>query len=354
LVGIGLVTIGVLWVMLRLFVVVIPVVVALLLTALLAPLARRLVGRGLPPLAAVWVVMLSLFGLLALAVWWIVPSVTSEATTLSSSISGGFTRIENWLVTGPLGLSSTRVDGWSTSLRSQVGSFESQFAKGALSRTPLALELVAGSVVALVLTFFFLKDGAELVARNAVLRAPHRRARLDGVWDAFSGYAQGLVVNAAVNALVIGVALVILRVPLAMPIAALTFAASFVPVIGAIVSGAIAALVALVAVGPAPALVLVGVTIGIHHLEGYVVGPLVIGRHTGLHPIVLILALIVGVKLGGVPGGFLAGPIAAASVGWLAGGNRGIAGASNPAASTAADVALPNPPAGEPDPHTTS
>ena len=47
------------------------------------------------------------------------------------------------------------------------------------------------------------------------------------------------------------------------------------------------------------------------------VGPLIIGRATGIHPAVLILSVIVGAKLGGVPGAFLAGPVAAAIAGWL-------------------------------------
>ncbi|MDH4278243.1 MAG: AI-2E family transporter [Acidimicrobiia bacterium] len=62
----------------------------------------------------------------------------------------------------------------------------------------------------------------------------------------------------------------------------------------------------------------IAVTIGIHHLEGYVVGPLIIGRATGLHPTVLILSVIVGTKLGGVSGAFLAGPFAAAIAGYVA------------------------------------
>ena len=112
----------------------------------------------------------------------------------------------------------------------------------------------------------------------------------------------------------------ILGVPLAAPIAAITFVASFVPLAGAIVSGAVASLVALVAVGPGTALIVVGVTIAIHHLEAYIVGPRVIRHGTGLHPVVLILSLVVGISLAGIAGGFLAGPIAAAVSGWFSGG----------------------------------
>ncbi len=318
LLGVGLVLASSVWLMLRLIVVVVPVVVALLLTAFLLPVAKRLQAAGIPKLASTWFLVLGLLGIIAGSIWWIVPSATSEAANLSASVSDGFTRIEDWLVSGPLGLSKLRVEGWGTSLRSQVGSFESQVAKGALAQTPLALELVAGTVLVIVLTFFFVKDGAALAARLSLRADPRRVRQLARTWAAFSGYAKALVVNAAVNAIVIGAALALLGVPLALPIAVVTFAASFVPIIGAIVAGTMAALVALVAAGPGTALVMVAVTVLVHHLEGYVVGPIIIGRHTGLHPVVLILALIVGVAVGGIAGGFLAGPIVSAASGWLA------------------------------------
>ncbi|MGB5756124.1 MAG: AI-2E family transporter [Acidimicrobiales bacterium] len=315
--GIGLVTVGALWVLLRLFVIAVPLVVALLLAALLRPAADRLQAAGLSRVLAAWVVILGLLllgGALALLV---VPSVVAEAPNLSSSVSGGLTRVEDWLVTGPLGVDKATATGWADQLRSETGSFSSQVAKGALARTPFAVELVAGAIVSVVLAFFFVKDGAGIGGRFVPVGGSDRHRRLSSLWAAVTGYARALVVNAAVNATVMGIALAVLGIPLALPIAGVTFVASFVPIVGAVVSGVIAALVALVAVGPGAALVIVGVTVGIHHLEGYVVGPLIIGRATGIHPAVLILSVIVGAKLGGVPGAFLAGPVAAAIAGWL-------------------------------------
>jgi predicted PurR-regulated permease PerM len=317
--GVGLAVAGAIWVTLRLLVVVVPLVVAVLLTTLLWPPARWLRRRGWRPLAATWSVMLGTFAVLGGMLAWIVPTVSGQATSLRTSVGDGVTRVEDWLVTGPLGISQARVDVWSSDLRTQFGSFESQLAKGALARTPFVLEIVAGIVLSFVLVFFFLQDGPGWRQRIAVDDARPLGRRIDAVWSSLTGFARGLVVNAAVNAIVLGVALGVLGVPLAAPIAAVTFVASFVPLVGAIVSGAVAALVALVAVGPGTALIVVAVTVVIHHLEAYVVGPRVIKHGTGIHPAVLIVSLVIGISIAGVPGGFLAGPTAAVAHGWLTG-----------------------------------
>ena len=319
LLGAGLAVVGALWVTLRLLVAVVPLVIAVLLTTLLWPPARWLRQRGWRPLAATWAVVLGTLAVLGGMLAWIVPTVSGQATSLRTSVGDGITRVEEWMVTGPLGISQQRVDAWSADLRTQFGSFESQLAKGALARTPFVLEIVAGIVLSFVLVFFFLQDGPGWKERLPLHDDHPVRGRLDAVWASLTGFARGLVVNAAVNAIVLGVALALLGVPLAAPIAAITFAASFVPLVGAIVSGAVAALVALVAVGPGTALVVIGVTIVIHHLEAYVVGPRVIKHGTGIHPAVLILSLVVGISIAGVAGGFLAGPTAAAVQGWITG-----------------------------------
>jgi len=96
-----------------------------------------------------------------------------------------------------------------------------------------------------------------------------------------------------------------------VPIGVLTFFGGFFPIVGAIAVGALAALVALVAKGPVAALVVVGVTIVIHNVEGYLVGPLVSRAAVRLHPVAVLLALAVGGVLAGIIGAFVAVPTAA-------------------------------------------
>lgn len=317
LLAVSAVAAGGVWVAVRFLEVIVPVVVAALITSLVWPASRWLQEHGVPRLAATWAILLGMLAAVGGALWWIIPTISNRAANLQSSVGGGLTRVEDWLVTGPFGFSRSRIDGWSTDLRGQFSSFESTAARGLLTKAPLIIHLVGGIVLTIVLVFFFLHEGKNWHRRLPSIVGDTTEARLLNVWDSLTGFSRGLVINAFVNAVVLGVALAILGVPLAGPIAAVTFVASFVPIIGAIVSGAVAALVALVAVGPGAAFVVVIVTVLIHHLEGYVVGPRVIGKRTGLHPVVLILALVIGIRVAGVAGGFLAGPIAAAASGWF-------------------------------------
>jgi predicted PurR-regulated permease PerM len=314
-VGIGVAAAAGFWLIGRLMAIVIPVVVALMLASLLFPLVRALQARGIPSLVAVWTALLGLLGVLFGAAAWLVPVVSGETGAFRTSVGSGVDRVESWLVTGPLHLDQARVAAWGDSLRAQFGSFESDVAKGALARTPWAFEVVGGTVLAAVLLFYLLRLAADPPRPPWI--SPAVRYYAAAMWDTLGGFTRGLVVNAFVNALVLGIAVFVLGVPLAAPIAAVTFLASFVPIVGAIVSGALAALVALVAVGPVAALIVVAVTVAIHHLEAYVVGPLIIGHRTGLHPVALIVAVAIGLKLAGVAGAFLAGPMMAAGSGWL-------------------------------------
>lgn len=306
------------WLVPRILLLAVPIVVAGLATALLLPLSDVLQRRGVPRVLATWLVLLAAIGCVAGAAALLVPAVTNDSNGLQTSLSDGVTNVENWLVSGPLGFSQTAVDGWATDLRTQTTSLNSTLSQGALSTAPLVLHAVTGTILSLVLTFFFMKDGASLGSQLQRRLAPDKWPRVANSWSAITGFARGLVINGLVNATVLGIALAILGVPFALPLAAITFAASFIPVAGAIVSGLLAALIALVAMGPLTAAIVVVVTVVIHHLEGYIVGPIIIGRRTGLHPVSLILSLLVGSIVAGIPGAFIAGPIAATVSGWYA------------------------------------
>src|SRR5262249_55212239 len=150
----------------------------------------------------------------------------------------------------------------------------------------------------LVTTFFFVKDGERLF--RGAIRVWGRRRSGDLlelgtlVWRTLSGYVRGTTINGIVNGVLMGLGLYLLGVPLSVPLGVLTFFGAYFPIVGAIASGAVAALVALAANGPVTALVVVGLTVLIHNLEGYLVGPLVLGRAVHLHPLVVVLAIAAG------------------------------------------------------------
>ena len=299
----------------RLLVVVVPVVVAAMLTTVLAPPARWLRDRGWPPALATWAVFLVTFLVVGGLLAWLIPTVGGQVDSLQKSANSGIDEIKHWLSTGPLQLGRHRVDHDINQLGDELGSRAGGLA---LQGATLLLELLVGLLLSLVTCFFFIKDG-ERISGAALKLAPSTRTdelRVLGrrAWATLTGYVRGTTINGLVNGIVMGIGLAVLGVPLALPLAVLTFFGAYFPIIGSIVTGGVAALVALAALGPVTALVVIGLTVLVHNIEGYLIGPLVLGRAVHLHPLAVLLALAAGGVIAGIIGAFLAVPVTAVAV----------------------------------------
>jgi putative heme transporter len=290
----------------RMMLVVLPVIISVLLTTLLSPVAGRLrAHRWRPAPAALAATLLGLvvfFGLWAL----IIPGVLSQADELRSNVQEGIGQAVGALK--PLGVNRADADH---AIDGALESGQGQILTGALLLTQWA----AAIVLIVVLTFFFVKDGAAIwnwivelfhEDRQPVINEAGARA-----WSALSVYVQGVFLVATIDAVLIGAGLLILGVPVAMPLIVLTFVAAFFPIVGAFTAGAAAVLVALVANGLATALVILAIIVVVQQLEGNVFYPIVVGRKLSLHPVGILLALTAGGVLAGVAGAFLAMPVAA-------------------------------------------
>jgi predicted PurR-regulated permease PerM len=96
-----------------------------------------------------------------------------------------------------------------------------------------------------------------------------------------------------------------------VPLAALVFLGAFVPIIGALLAGGAAVLIALVANGPVTALIVLGIIIAIMQLEGHVLQPLLLGRAVKLHPLAVVLVIAAGLIVAGIAGALFAVPLLA-------------------------------------------
>jgi putative heme transporter len=302
----------------RLRVVVLPVFVALFACTVLAPAASVLKRRGLPPLAAAGVVFLVAATLLALVGFVIVPPFIDQFGELGEATRLAIDDLREWLRTGPLQLTDSDIDQAVESAQQQIGERQSDIATGALSGATVAIEVVIGTVVALVLTFFFVKDGDQMIAWGlSQLRestATHARAIGRRAWRTLTGYFRGVTIDGAIEAVLIGLALVVLGVPLALPLAVITFFGGYFPLVGAILAGVLAATVALVSVGPGAALAVVVIAILVQNVVSNLVDPLVMGRTVHIHPVVVLLAVTTGGILGGIVGAFVAVPVTAVAL----------------------------------------
>src|SRR6478609_10405025 len=284
----------------RLTLIVIPVLIALVLAAAISPLVRLMRRKGVPPFLATIVALLALLALVAVlagVVWLVVAAVVNQWPELRDQAIDGFDELQAYVESLPFQITEEQIQ----SVRdSAVGLLQSDaVGSGALAGVSQTVDFVAGFFVMVVVLFFFLKDGPQIW--EFLLRPFHgaryeRGQRIgDSTVTTLGGYVRGTAIVALVDAVAIGIGLAIVGVPLVIPTLA----------------GILCALVALVAVGPVEALIVVAIVIAVNQLEGDLLQPVVMGRTLRLHPLVILVALTAGTVLAGLTGAVLAVPIAA-------------------------------------------
>lgn len=302
------------WLTARLTVVIVPAAVALVLSALLAPVVERLAER-LPRLLATWLVLLMSVALLGGVGFALGSSIAGAFDDVTSEFDDAVVDIEEWLQVGPLGLSADTIDSLSESASDVIDRIGSGLLDEPATTARLAVEVIAGVFLMVVLLFFFLKDGPKLwswlLSRVRPVRRPTVDASGRAAISSLQGWIRGVAITGVVDGVLIGGAMLILGVPAAVPVAVLTLAASFFPIIGATLAGALAVLIALSSNGVATAVILGVVVLIVQQVEGDVILPMVMQRQVSLHPIVILVSLAAGGSLGGILGALVAVPLAA-------------------------------------------
>ena len=296
--------------------VVIPLLLALILAAAIAPFVNWLRRKGWPGALATGTSFLLLLAVFGGLVTGIVFAVRSEWSTLVDQAVAGFDELYSMVQDGPFAFDDSVI----SDARDSVLEFatSSTVGNGAIAGISAAGSFATGFVLMAVVLFFFLKDGDKIW--SFILRwfrgERREKAALAGArtMEVLGGYVRGTAIVAAVDAVCIGAALFILGVPLALPLAVIVFVGAFIPLVGATAAGVLAALIALVANGPVVALIVVIVIIAVNQLEGNFLQPVVMGRTLSIHALVILLALTAGTILAGIIGAILSVPIAA--VGW--------------------------------------
>lgn len=311
---IGIALYGLALVIGRLRLVLLPVAIALLLATVLVPVKRAMTDRNVPtPLAMLGTVAV-FFGGIALVAMLIVPPLVDEFSDLNTTLDEAVDDVEDWLVTGPLGLDRE----WVGDVRERIeqSAQDAKVSDGAVvSGATLVGEVFAGLILSLVVAFFMVKDGPRI--QDAFLglvpddRHDHVRAAGNAAWRALGGYLRGAAILGVVEGVAIGIALVVTGASLALPVATLTFVAAFFPFVGAIVAGLIAVAVAFVTGGTTAAGIVAIVAVVVQQLDNDLLAPVIYGKALELHPLVVILALTSGAALAGIAGAFVAVPLVA-------------------------------------------
>ncbi|MCC5947314.1 MAG: AI-2E family transporter [Nitriliruptoraceae bacterium] len=301
------------YVVTRLYLVSLPIILALILATICVPPARRMERRGVPRLLAAAIVVIGGLGSLIGVGALMTPTFIEQGRELQPRIAEGVDFVLTQLEEGPFGFDRTEIEDLAMqafdavdggAIASSVGQIAVAIGQG-----------IAALALAIVLLFFFVKDGDQIVAWFIkMVPEPHRDVfRASGArgWAALSGFVRGTALVALVDAVGIGVGLFFLDVPAYLPLSVLIFFGGFIPVIGATITGILAVLVALASGGITTALIVAGIVLLVQQIESNVLQPTIMRRAVALHPVVVLGVLTAGAALIGIVGAFLAVPLAA-------------------------------------------
>ncbi|MEV0490955.1 AI-2E family transporter [Streptomyces atratus] len=292
-----------------------PVLLALLGTALLGPVHRWLAARGVNRSVAAGLTCALLVAIGGGAGYIVVTAFIDTGDQIVRSLKDA----GQWVV-DHFGIArNTNVNDLVTNVRKLVEKFGASAAGGLLTGISLIGSLIATGLLALLLTFFFLRDSDRAVdlahsvaprGTGDLVEAMGRRA-----FEAVEGFMRGTTFIALIDALCITAGLLILRVPGAVGLGALVFVGAYIPYLGAFISGAVAVLVALADRGFVIALWALGIVLAVQVLEGHVLQPMIQSRTVQMHPATIMIALTAGASVAGLLGMLLAVPVCAAAFG---------------------------------------
>jgi putative heme transporter len=299
----------------RLEIIVVPLLLALMLSALLVPIVDWLDRRGAPRGGAVALVILGGFAILGGIMTFVVSQFVVGVPDLGSQVEHSIDSAKKWLIDGPLHLSRQQMDNAGNSAVQALQNNEEKLTSGALATAATITEIITAALLMFFTLIFFLYGGRNIWQYVTKIFPTDVRDRVRAAgaagYHSLTGYIRATSLVALVDAAGVGTGLVIMSVPLALPLASLVFLGAFVPLVGAVVSGFLAVIVALLAKGFVYALITFGVLIGVNQLEAHILQPLVMGRAVSIHPLGVVVAISTGSVLAGIVGALLAVPTVA-------------------------------------------
>lgn len=313
--------------------IVVPFMIAVLVAALLVPLVQWLIRHRWPKPLAVAVAMLGTMAIVTGLIFVVVAEVRSGYPDLQRRSVAAYGDFKQYLAGPPFEIDDAQLNGFIGQAVTAIQRDSQVLLSGALSLGSTAGHVLAGLLLAIFATLFILIDGRRIwawlvrlfprVARPAVNGSGHAG------WLTLTTFVKVQIFVAAVDATGIGLGAWILGLvfggfPLVIPIAIAVFLGSFIPVVGALLTGTIAVFVALVYLGPLPAVLMLGIVLLVQQVEGHILQPLVMGSAVKVHPLAVVFAVAAGSFLAGIPGALFAVPVIATlnvMVKYIAGGD---------------------------------
>ncbi|NUQ95236.1 MAG: AI-2E family transporter [Streptomyces sp.] len=323
-----LVLAGTVWVLMRIIsavqLVVFAFVVALLITALLQPTVARLRSHGVPRGPATALTAILGFVVMGLLGWFVTWQIMENIDNLSNQIQNGIDDLRNWLLKSPFHVTDKQINQIAKNLREAVGANTDQITSFGLEGVQVVVEALTGILLTFFSTLFLLYDGRRIWEWTLKLVPAAARPGVAGAgpraWSTLTAYVRGTVLVALIDAIFIGLGIYFLNVPMAVPLAVFIFLFSFIPLVGAVASGALAVVVALVTQGVFTAVMTLLVVLAVQQIEGHILQPFILGRAVRVHPLAVVLSVAAGGMVAGIGGAVVAVPLVAVTntvVGYL-------------------------------------
>ena len=308
----------VLWFGIRsLWSIVLPGLLALLLSSILWPL-NRVLRKVLPKGIAALLSLLGLLGAVAGVAMLVLPSISSGSKELVRRAGENLRDLSDFVAGLPFAVQTIDFNELLDAGVAQLREHSSDIISGITAGLGTVTSVTVVFLLTLVFTFFCLKDGDKFLPWAS--RWTNNRAFVHAVrvseeaWKTLSAYILAQATVALADAVFIGLGLWFLDVPLALALMVLIFFASFIPIVGAVATGILATMVTLVAHGWVTALIVLGLVLVVQQLESNILQPFLVGKTLKLHPAVVLGAVTVGSTLFGIVGAFLAVPATAVAI----------------------------------------
>lgn len=303
------------WLIIQFKLLVVPLLVSLLLSALLWPAFSWMVRRRVPRWLAIVVSIISMLVVVAALLWLAVWQITLQWDSVQERTLEAVDQFRMYLIDGPLHLTESDIDGFLAQIWEFVEQQASLLWSGALAIGTTVGHVLTGALLALFILICLLADGGAIWRWTIRLFPRTARDTADSAgragWATVINYARTQLLVATIDAIGIGLGAFLLGVPLAIPVGILVFLGAFVPFIGAIVTGAIAVFLALVYNGPWIAFWMLVVVLGVQQIESHILQPILMGSAVKVHPLAVVLVVAGGTMIAGIPGALFAVPLAA-------------------------------------------
>jgi predicted PurR-regulated permease PerM len=293
-------------------------IVASLIAYAIVPVVD-LFQRVLPRALAILAVYVIVLGLLGLVLYFIIKTMVAQLSALADSIAVLLKSPKNGQsplvkILHEIGFSTVQIDNIASQLSTQLTSFAGAVATGILPILGGVASTLVNMLLTVVISIYLLVDGGRAIGWLRTKTPVSQQGNINSFFTALQhvvgGYIRGQFTMSLIIGTVVGTGMAILGLSsYAILLGVLSFVTEFIPVLGTIICGVVAILLALTQ-GWLTAILVLAYFVCVHIFEGYILAPRLIGKAVGLHPVVSLLALTIGGELFGPWGAIFASPLA--------------------------------------------